>query len=110
MITGTYPYEPLTTIGRADLLSGKIKNLQKLKEKTPVKLVNMILKCLEPDPKKRCDFKHLLFCDRDSWFDEMRYNTYRQLKPKILKEEADYKRLIEQLVDIKFSNRLCRIV
>lgn len=92
------------------MCEGKVRNLIKLKEKIPSKLVNMILKCLRPDPANRPDFKFFLQNDNESWFNEMKSNSYIQLKPKILKEEAEYKRLIEQLIDIKFSNRLCRIV
>lgn len=38
----------------------KIRNLNKLKEKMPPKLVDMIVKCLNPNYKERPDFKKLL--------------------------------------------------
>lgn len=92
------------------MMQYKIRNLSKLRDKMPVKLVDMVIKCLNPNPRERPDFKQILFNSSTSWFDEMKKTSYQQLKPKILKEESDYKKLINQLIDIRFSNRLCRIV
>jgi len=53
----------------------KIRNMNKLKEKMPPKLVDMVVKCLNPDPEKRPDFKSFLNNSNQSWFDEMKRTT-----------------------------------
>jgi len=37
----------------------KINHLDKLKLKTPTKLVDLIVKCLNPDHNLRCDLKYI---------------------------------------------------
>lgn len=60
LVTGLYPYEPLTRQGYADMRCYHVNNLKLLKEKIPAKLVTMILRCIHPEADKRCDFHQIL--------------------------------------------------
>jgi len=65
----------MSRLGVASMKGYKINNLDKLKFKTPSKLVDIIVKCLNPDPKKRCDLNELLFGNDQgftSWFQDMK--------------------------------------
>jgi len=55
MITRTYPYDQLSILGFAKMKGYKINNITLLYDKTPPKLLDIIIKCLNPNPELRCD-------------------------------------------------------
>jgi hypothetical protein len=78
-----------------------------LLEKAPLKLVNIIKDMLNPNPDDRSDLLDVL---KNSWFIEVEKLSFIQMKKMVIDEEISYKILIERLMNIKFSSKLCRLI
>lgn len=114
------------------MMGYKIKNRAKLENKTPKKLVDIIIKCLNPNPKLRCDLEYIkdqfntqdwrsndLHANYDispndsakniSWFDEMKFLMYKQMTPYIVKEEMQFKKFLESTLQTGIINQMTRI-
>lgn len=62
---------------------------------------------LNPNPDERIDLNEVL---KNEWFIEVEKLSFVQMKKMVLEEEINYKILIEKLMNIKFSNKLCRLI
>lgn len=96
----------------------KIKHLDKLKNKIPKKLVDIIVACLNPNPQYRCDLqfiwdrldhKNVNTNANQTWFDEMKVLMYKQMTPFVIKEEMECKKFIVSALHMGLVNQLSRI-
>lgn len=78
-----------------------------LLEKAPFKLVNIIKDMLNPNPDDRSDLSDVI---KNEWFIEVEKLSFIQMKKMVMDEEISYKILIERLMNIKFSSKLCRLI
>jgi len=77
------------------------------KRRVPFKLAKLLKKMLNICPDERISIKQVL---DDDWFKEIEKDTYKQQKQFLMCEELEYKTLIEKLLNIKFSNKLGRLI
>lgn len=62
---------------------------------------------LNPNPDDRIELADVL---KNEWFIEVEKLSFIQMKKMVMDEEINYKILIEKLMNIKFSNKLCRLI
>lgn len=77
------------------------------KRRVPFKLAKLLKKMLAIYPEDRISIKQVL---DDEWFKEIEKKTFKEQKQFLMCEELENKGLVEKLLNIKFSNKLGRLI
>lgn len=77
------------------------------KKRVPSNLSKLIKKMLALVPSDRIGIQQVI---EDPWFKDMQKSAYKQQKQFLICEELENKNMIEKLLNIKFANKLGRLI
>lgn len=110
LLTSEQPYEQLSESGRKFMTtSANVKYLTETmsKKRVPSNLSKLIKKMLALVPSDRIGIQQVI---EDPWFKDMQKSAYKQQKQFLICEELENKNMIEKLLNIKFANKLGRLI